>query len=42
MNTLAADFEEFHNDKYDHHPIEITGLILGYPIENTIVLMKQI
>jgi hypothetical protein len=38
-----ADFSEFHNDNYDcgHHPIEITGLILGYPIENTIALIKQ-
>ncbi|HLX53009.1 MAG TPA: hypothetical protein VKR58_03665 [Aquella sp.] len=36
-----VDFSAFHNDKYDHHPIEITGLILGYPIENTIALIKQ-
>ena len=36
-----ANFAEFHYDKYDHHPIEITGLILGYPIENTIALIKQ-
>jgi len=34
-------FLEFHDDKYDHHPTEITGLILGYPIENTLSLMKQ-
>jgi hypothetical protein len=36
------DFSKFHHDKYDHHPIEITGLILGYPIENTIALIKQL
>ena len=35
------DFGEFHYNKYDieYHPDEITGLILGYPIENTISLM---
>ena len=38
------DFSEFHYNKYDcdNHPIEITGLILGYPIENTIALIKQL
>lgn len=37
------DLNEFHTNKYDvkYHPIEITGLILGYPIENTISLMKE-
>lgn len=36
-------FSAFHNDEYDieYHPMEITGLILGYPIENTIALMKH-
>jgi len=36
-----VNFLEFHGDKYDHHPTEITGLILGYPIENTLSLMKR-
>lgn len=36
-----TDFSEFHYDKYDHFPTEITGLILGYPIENTIALLNQ-
>ena len=36
-------FAEFHNDRYDkeYHPIEIVGLVLGYPIENTISLIKR-
>jgi hypothetical protein len=39
----TVNFSEFHDEKYDtcYHPIEITGLILGYPIENTIALIKQ-
>jgi hypothetical protein len=38
------NFSEFHYDKYNcnHHLIEITGLILGYPNENTIALIKQL
>jgi len=33
------DFSEFHNDKYNkNHPTSIVGLVLGYPIENTISL----
>lgn len=37
------NFSEFHNDKFDieHHPQCITGLILGYPIENTMYLMLR-
>jgi hypothetical protein len=43
INYKDVNFSEFHYDKYDCecHPIEITGLILGYPIENTIALIKQ-
>lgn len=37
-----VNFSEFHNDMFDRHSTEITGLILGYPIENTIALMKQL
>jgi hypothetical protein len=39
----TVNFSEFHNGNYDcgKHPIEITGLILGYPIENTIALIKR-
>ena len=38
-----VSFADFHNDKYDveSHPIEIVGLILGYPIENTISLILR-
>jgi len=38
-----VNFSEFHNDNYDcdKHPLEITGLILGFPIENTISLIKR-
>ena len=42
MKYKNANFSEFHNGKFDHHPMEITGLILGYPIENTIALFKQL
>jgi len=36
-------FDAFHNGKFnvEHHPIEIVGLVLGYPIENTISLIKR-
>lgn len=34
-------FAAFHNGQFDNHPTEIVGLILGYPIENTISLMKR-
>lgn len=39
---VDVDFINFHHRKYDckDHPLEIVGLILGYPIENTISLMK--
>ena len=38
-----VNFSAFHYDKFNvkYHPIEIVGLILGYPIENTISLMKN-
>ena len=38
-----ANFARFHHFKFDvkDHPIEIVGLILGYPIENTISLIKR-
>ncbi|AYV80631.1 MAG: hypothetical protein Harvfovirus3_76 [Harvfovirus sp.] len=36
-------FDAFHNGKFDieDHPCEIVGLVLGYPIENTISLIKR-
>ena len=40
LKNKETDFEAFHNDKYGKHGmVAITGLILGYPIENTISLM---
>lgn len=37
-----VNFAEFHYGKFDTcHPIEITGLILGYPIENTISILNH-
>lgn len=39
---MDANFSVFHEGRYDRedHPIEIVGLILGYPIENTISLIE--
>jgi hypothetical protein len=34
-------FEIFQNDKFNQHPTSIMGLILDYPIENTIALLKE-
>ena len=37
------EFSAFHDGKFDvaYHQMEIVGLILGYPIENTIALIKR-
>jgi len=37
-----VNFEAFHNGKFDKedHPFCVVGLILGYPIENTISILK--
>ena len=40
LNNKETDFKEFHHGRYDSHGMEaVTGLLLGYPIENTISLM---
>ena len=37
-----ANIGEFQNGKYDkEHPLCIVGLILGYPIENTMSLYRN-
>lgn len=38
-----VNFEKFHNIKYNSgfYPVEIVGLVLGYPIENTISIIRN-